>query len=211
MKDPYAALGLPRTASKEELTAKYTELKSLYGEQRFKPGEEGNEGARLLHELEESWLTVQKDIDERDNAAAFGPVSDSAATYSRVDALIREGKYSEAQSLLDSITDRQGEWHYFQSIVFYKREWLAEAKTQLEMAIQCEPNNAKYKNALDKLNLVIGNPGANPGNMNNGTFNNAPPPVQPAPMNSDDGMNACSTCCCAYLLTDCCCNMMRCM
>lgn len=210
MKDPYVVLGLPRTASKEELTAKYNELKSIYSEQRFKPGEEGNEGARLLHELEEAWLTVQRDIDERAGAETLGASGDDNAVYARVDSLIREGKYSEAQNLLDSITDRQGEWHYFQSIVFYKREWLVEAKTQLEMAIQCDPYNNKYKNALDKLNMVIGNPGANPGNMNNGTFNNAPPTIQQPPID-DNGMNACSTCCCAYLLTDCCCNLMRCM
>ncbi|MFR6640254.1 MAG: hypothetical protein ACLUSP_01965 [Christensenellales bacterium] len=41
--------------------------------------------------------------------------------------------------MLDSINDRDGQWHYYQSIVYYKREWLTESKRQLEEAIACDP------------------------------------------------------------------------
>ena len=58
MKDPYAILGLDKTADPETLKAKYQELHDLYGEQRFKSGEEGNEGARKLQELEEAWVVI---------------------------------------------------------------------------------------------------------------------------------------------------------
>lgn len=216
MKDPYAVLGLDKSASPEALKAKYDELHDLYGEQRFKSGEEGNEGARKLQELEEAWVLISANIEQANRTASFD------GDYGNVDSLIRQGKYNEAQDILDSIQDRNGEWHYMQAIVFYKREWLTEAKTQLEMALRDEPDNPKYRASLDKLNLSMNggpqpaqaqpnNGQANYGGYNNGGQpygdNNYPPQQQQQPA---DMANCLSSCCCAYCLTDCLCSAMRC-
>ncbi len=227
MKDPYAVLGLSRDSDPELLKSKYNELHELYGEQRFKAGEEGNEGARKLQELEEAWVIISANIEKDANSAAFG------GDYSQIDSLIRAGKYNEAQDILDSITVRKGEWHYMQAIVFYKREWLTEAKTQLEMALQDDPNNEKYRSSLDKLKLTL-NGGApqkpdqsqfdrnnggqynggqynggqyNGGQYNGGQNNGDYPPQQ---QQADQMANCLSSCCCAYCLTDCLCSSMRC-
>ena len=210
MKDPYSVLGLSRDSDPELLKAKYKELHDIFGEQRFKSGEEGNEGARKLQELEEAWVLISADIERTNKQTAFG------ADYDKIDSLIREGKYNEAQDMLDSITERKGEWHYMQAIVFYKREWLIEAKTQLEMALQDDPNNSKYRNSLDKLNMTLsGGPrpqqqqtyANNGGSMgqDNGPYNGGGQPQQ-----GDQMANCLSSCCCAYCLTDCLCSAMRC-
>ncbi len=206
MKDPYAVLGLERTSDPELLKARYKELHDLYGEQRFKAGEEGNEGARKLQELEEAWVIVNANIEKDGQKVAFG------GDYGQIDRLIRDGKYNEAQDLLDSISDRKGEWHYMQAIVFYKREWLTEAKTQLEMALQDDPGNVKYQSSLDKLKLAINGPAAAPppAQPQNGQYNGSYE-QQPAPADQADNMANClSSCCCAYCLTDCLCSTMRC-
>ena len=39
-----------------------------------------------------------------------------------------------------------------QSVVFYRKNWINESKKQLEIAIQLEPDNDKYKEAYKKLN-----------------------------------------------------------
>lgn len=208
MKDPYAVLGLGKDADPELLKYKYNELHALYSEQRFKAGEEGNEGARKLQELEEAWVIISANL-EKDKGAAFD------GDYGRVDKLIRDGKYNEAQDILDSISDRRGEWHYMQAIVFYKREWLTEARTQLEMAIQDDPHNEKYRSSLDKLNLTIQNPGAQvfqqpPQGQYQNPYGDAgynPPPQQDS---ASDMANCLSSCCCAYCLTDCLCSTLRC-
>lgn len=215
MKDPYSVIGLSRDSGSELLRARYKELHDLYSEQRFKSGEEGNEGARKLQELEEAWVLISSDIEKTESKSAFG------GDYSQIDLLIRDGKYNEAQDMLDSITERKGEWHYMQAIVFYKREWLTEAKTQLEMALQDDPNNSKYRNSLDKLNLTIGGgprpapqqPHANNGNYNNsnngGGYYGGGYYGEPG-QNPNDMANCLSTCCCAYCLTDCLCSSLRC-
>ncbi|MDE7405700.1 MAG: hypothetical protein K2M89_02355 [Clostridiales bacterium] len=213
MKDPYKVLGLDKSADPETIKAKYQELHDLYGEQRFRSGEEGNEGARKLQELEEAWVLISSDL-SRDTVSG-GNVGD----FGTVDGLIRQGKYDEAQDILDSIQNRNGEWHYMQAIIFYKREWLTDSKTQLEMAIREDPNNAKYRSSLDKLNLSMGggqstaqnqqNPNVNPNNYG-GQYNNQPPYNDYGGGQQQDMSNCLSTCCCAYCLTDCLCNAMRC-
>ena len=211
MKDPYKVLGLEKDADPELIKSKYEELHDLYGEQRFRSGEEGNEGARKLQELEEAWALISADLD-RDtvNTATDG------GAFAQVDDLIRQRKYDEAQSILDSVQNRGGEWHYMQAIIFYKREWLTDSKTQLEMALREDPNNSKYRASLDKLNLAMGggqaqqtqNPNQNYGGqtVNNGQpYNDYGGQQQP-----QDMANCLSSCCCAYCLTDCLCNAMRC-
>ena len=212
MKDPYAIFGLDKDTDPEVLKAKYNELHDLYSEQRFKSGEEGNEGARKLQELEEAWVVISANLERDKQTSEFN------GDYSQVDALIRQGKYNEAQDMLDGISDRRGEWHYMQAIVFYKREWLTEAKTQLEMALREDPNNTKYRTSLDKLNMSMGGDFGGPQqqqqpyNNNGGYYNQQPPnnnngyPQQ----QPDDMANCLSSCCCAYCLTDCLCNAMRC-
>lgn len=201
VKEPYKVLGLDKDTPPEQLEAKYEELKGIYGEQRFLAGEEGNEGARKLMELEEAWTLVKADIGKQQAKEKFG------GDYGQIDNLIKSGKYDEAQSALDEVTDRSAEWHYFQSIVFYKRDWLTESRKQLEQAVEMDPGNAKYKTALDKLKMVMGSAEVNPQ-----TLGNQGGPQQQMPQ-QDPGLaggNCLANCCCAYCLTDCCCNMMQC-
>lgn len=208
MKDPYKVLGVDSSASFDEMKEKYDKLHAEYSEQMFAAGEVGNEGARKLQELDEAWESISAS-----RAADSVSAPDGKDDYKRIDEFIRDGKYNEAQDVLDSVQDRGGEWHYMQAIVFYKREWLGDAKTQLEMALRCEPNNAKYRSSLDKLNMAMGIGGQEK--------QNNPPPRAAQPQNTtyDDGQqstpandmsNCLSTACCAYCLTDCLCNSMRC-
>ena len=203
VKEPYKVLGLSEDSSFEELKARYEELKKQYGEQRFLAGEEGNEGARKLMELEEAWTAIQTDIERRTAKERFG------GDYGHIDELVKQGKYDEAQSMLDSVSDRTAEWHYFQALVFYKRDWLTESKQQLEMAVEMDPRNTKYKTALDKMNMVIGNPNTNAQNLGNNQQSQQQQQPYGDP-NAAMGMNCLSNCCLAYCLTDCCCNLMQC-
>lgn len=198
MKNPYEILGLNESCSFEELKARYEQLKNEYSEGRFRPGEEGNEAARKLTELEQAW----QDISARQTVAEAVDGS-GGNDFAYVDKLIKEQRYDEAQAALDSMTVREGEWHYFQSIIYYKREWLSECKKQLEAAIECDPGNAKYKTALEKLNMVIGSATVDPKTL--GQDQIGPDPVQ---MQQQGDML--SNCCLAYCLTSLCCDCMHC-
>ena len=199
MKDPYEILGVDREAGYEVAEDKYKELKARYSEDRFLTGEAGNEAARKLSELEDAWRQITEEQEKQKAKQNFG------GDLGQIDNMIKEGRYDEAQAALDGIADRSAEWHYLQSIIYYKREWMSDCKTQLEMAVNKEPWNGKYRTALDKLNMIMGNPNTDPRTIG------VDPNMQMPPQ--EDGRmcgNACSNCCLAYCLTDCCCSMAQC-
>jgi len=154
LKDVYAILGLSRDSSEQELRSRYEELRAKYGEQRFMHGDEGNEGARKLMELEEAWFIISADLEKAKAAKEFG------GDYGQIESLIKDGRFDDAQRILDEIKVRTAEWHYYQSIIFYKREWLVESRAQLAMAVSMDPNNRKYADALERLDNLMANPKA---------------------------------------------------
>lgn len=154
LKDAYEILGLTRDSSEQELKARYEELRAKYSEERFLPGDTGNEGARKLMELEDAWIIIFADLEKIRIAREFG------GDFGQIESLIKEGKYDEAQRIMDEVKVRTAEWHYYQSIIYYKREWLRESRAQLAMAVSMDPNNAKYSEALNRLDSLMANPKA---------------------------------------------------
>lgn len=234
MKDPYSILGLDKSSSKEELEAKYKELKAIYSEGRFLPGAEGMKAARNLNDLENAWLDICEDLRARDTVSKFsGSVNKEQATDTAAevnaeevksesielkaeevkkesvetdalafaDSLIKEKKFDEAQKVLDDINDRNAEWHYLQSRIYYNREWISECKKHLEIAISTDPTNDKYKRTLDKLNQIIGNKNANPENLHAEGQQ-----AQFEQQNMDAG-NSLLNCCSTYCLMSMCCDL----
>lgn len=139
---------LKEGATKEEITAAYNELRAKYLEERFLDGEAGNNAAKMLTKIETAYSELMSEFDETNTD--FGD-----NTFSKVEELIRANDLAEAQRALDSFNERGAQWHYLQSVVFYKKNWMNESKKQLEIAIQLEPNNDKYKETYKKLNDKI--------------------------------------------------------
>lgn len=140
----YQILGVSEFASEEEIRVRYEELKKKYSEERWQDGEAGNEAARMLNKIE----TAYREIAE---SRRGGNVSDGTGVLDEVAAAIKNGDLSGAQLKLDNSNDRNAEWHYLQSVLFYRKNWMNESKKQLEIAMQMDPNNAKYKDAYDRL------------------------------------------------------------
>ena len=147
MSEYYKFLGVSETATDEEIEYAYTMLKEKYKKDRFLEGEEGNIAAKNLTRLEVAYSEIKRERAER----YFGEGSD----YATISALIKEGKLDVAQSKLDAFSERDAEWHYLQSIIFYKKNWINESKKQLEIALSINPNNEKYKSSYEKLNAKI--------------------------------------------------------
>lgn len=138
-------LGLSAGATREEITEAYRVLKAKYLEERFMDGEVGNNAARMLTRIETAYSELTKEMSE--NVTTGG-----GDAFTRVEELIKAGDLQEAQRALDNFNERGGRWHYFQSVVFYRKNWTNESKKQLEIAMQLEPDNEQYKEAYRKLN-----------------------------------------------------------
>ena len=149
MQEYYKILGVSEYASDAEIEEKYAKLKEKFSRERFYEGEIGNEAARNLTKLETAYAEIKQNRGNK--------VNDSGTSYnfSDVENLIKSGKLNDAQNRLDDISDRNAEWHYLQSVVFYKKNWINESKKQLEIALNMEPHNQKYSDAYSKLKQKI--------------------------------------------------------
>ena len=149
MQEYYKILGVSGNATDDEIDAQYTKLKEKYSRERFYEGEIGNEAARNLTKLETAYAEVKRNRGEK--------VQDGGTAYnfSEVENLIKSNKINEAQNVLDDISDRNAEWHYLQSVIFYKKNWINESKKQLEISLNMEPHNQKYSDAYSKLKQNI--------------------------------------------------------
>jgi len=142
-------LGLEEGATAEMIEQAYSSLRDKYREERFMEGEAGNEAARMLSKIETARSELLAELAESSDEAG------GSSSFSRVEDLIKSGDLQEAQRVLDSFNERNAQWHYLQSIVFYRKNWVNESKKQLEIAIQLDGENQKYKEAYQKLNEKI--------------------------------------------------------
>ena len=140
----YAVFGLTENATDEELKAKYEEFRAQYSEERFQEGEKGNIAAKKLTELENAYREITAQRAENK--------SDYEDKYEQIEEKIKSGDLQGAQYVLDSFDERDAKWHYYQSVVYYKKSWYNESKKQLEIACEMDKGEEKYKKELEKLN-----------------------------------------------------------
>ena len=140
--------GLSEGATKEEVTAAYESLRAKYLEERFMDGEVGNNAANMLTRIENAYNDLLREFSESAAASEEG-------SFTRVEELIKDGNLADAQRELDSFNERGAQWHFYQSKLFYRKGWVSESKKQLEIAIQLDPANEKYKETYKKLNEKI--------------------------------------------------------
>ncbi|MBR1890998.1 MAG: J domain-containing protein [Clostridia bacterium] len=140
----YKILGLSADATDEQIDKAYFELKAKYEEDRFLDGEEGNRAAQKLTELNSAYDEIKNYRSQRSGA-------ERGEKLSAIDQAIKDGDLMKAQQLLDEFDERSAEWHYLQSVVFYKKNWMNECKKQLEIAKQMDASNEKYSKTYDRL------------------------------------------------------------
>ncbi len=145
MQENYKILGISENATVEEIEKAYKVLKEKYSKERFYEGEVGNEAAKMLTKVETAYYEImssKKTTDEKKNVYV---------DFTGVEKAIKDGNLTLAQQLLDDISERNAEWHYLQSVIFYKKNWTNESKKQLEIALSMDPRNPKYATAYEKL------------------------------------------------------------
>ena len=201
MQEYYKILNIPEDATNEEVENAYQELKNKYSRERFLEGEAGNFAAKQLTRVETAYQEIMASR-RRDSKQTS---TDDSCEFSTIDSLIKEGNIALAQEKLDNITDRTAEWHYLQSVIFYKKNWINESKKQLEIAVSMDPKNKKYSDDLSKLKAKMeqtekqfksGNAYNNPNN----DYDN-----RQMGGNMSECESCCTTWCCTNLMCNLCC------
>lgn len=196
MKEFYEFLGLEESATDAEITQRYQELKEKYSEDRWLDGEAGNEAARSLTKLENAYREIMAERKDKSEN------TEGQSTFEEIAELLKADDIARAQEKLDAFNERNAEWHYLQAVVYYKKNWTNDSKKQLEIAMQMEPENQKYRAAYGKINAK------NDYKQQAAHQQQQQNPYANAPMDDGGQMggNACSdciSCCYTYLCVDC--------
>jgi len=208
--NPFVVLGISENATQEEILNAYKAKREYYQNHVFDDGEQGAEAARMINVVDQAY---QDAMEISMNRASVDGEGDSI--FNRVKEAIKSKNTDGAQALLDNMTTRNAEWHYYQSIVFYEKSWLSDSKKQLEIALQMEPSNSKYQRALDNLTKKID--GTNPykqnkdsysDQMNGGAYSQQARTQRTYDQHQADVEEGMCRACQALWCADCCCECM---
>jgi len=197
MKEFYEFLGLPETATDEEIIARYNELKAKYSEDRWLDGEEGNAAARNLTKLETAYKEIMSARKESKTN------TEGKDAYEEIAELLKNDKLAEAQARLDAFNERPAEWHYLQAVVYYKKNWTNDSKKQLEIAIEMDPTNQKYRAAYGKMNARNEQQNQQQYQQTQNPYNRGSSYNEPEQMGGGNACSECISCCYTYLCIDC--------
>ncbi len=199
--NPYEILGLTSSATRDEVEAKYNELRAKYQADRFLPGDAGEEASEKLQQIEVAYRDILQSYEEQKQTETFTEDED----YSEIQKLIANNQLDQAQAKLDERVVRDAEWHYVQSILFYKRNWFLESKKQLELACQMDPDNTRYKQSLEKLTKILASNTISPDQMRTSSSSAGGPYV-------GSGNGSCTgSHCLDCMMCNMCCDCMQCM
>ena len=163
MRDPYQVLGIPSTATDEEVKKAYRNLARKYHPDNYHDNPLEDLAQERMKEINEAYETIRTQrkaaqsggqsyggytggYSQGYNAGAYGGV------WQRVRLAISQVNLNLAEELLNAQTDHNGEWNFLKGAVCYKRGWMDEARRYYETAVQMDPGNAEYQRALDMLN-----------------------------------------------------------
>ena len=164
MRDPYSVLGVSQNASDDEVKKAYRELARKYHPDNYQNNPLADLAEEKMKEINEAYDTITK---QRAGGRAgssdrgYGGYQQRSGGYSdpiygRVRNLINAGDLDQAEQLLYEAGQKDGEWYFLSGSIAYRRGWLDEAMQNYTRAVQMEPNNMEYRQALAVMQRGVG-------------------------------------------------------
>lgn len=163
--DPYEVLGVRQGASEEEIKAAYKELVKKYHPDKYQNNPLADLAEEKLQEVNEAYDMLMK------NSSGSGYGSYSGAGYgngygqargntttpefNQVRRNIDAGNLQGAEDILNRSQNRNAEWMFLSGMLSYKRGWYDDAVNKVQQAVNMEPNNPEYSQALGQM-LSVG-------------------------------------------------------
>ena len=157
MRDPYQVLGVPSTATDEEVKKAYRDLARKYHPDNYHDNPLADLAQERMKEINEAYEAVQS---QRKAARAGGysgggyggyqaGYQSGGSRYQRIRMAISQGNLNLAEELLNAMTDHDAEWSFLKGAICYRRGWLDEARRYYQNAVNMDPDNQEYQRALD--------------------------------------------------------------
>ena len=172
--DPYEVLGVPRSASDEEIRTAYRELVKKYHPDKYVDNPLADLAQEKMAEINEAYELLTKTSGHTTTVAGNTYTYGSSGNYSGQGTGYGAGSYtsgsnskysshysvrealdrnqlSRAEQLLNSDGHRDAEWYFLAGILSYKKGYYDDAMGKVMYAINMDPNNAEYKAAYQQI------------------------------------------------------------
>ena len=167
--NPYEVLGLKPGASQEEIKSAYRKLIKQYHPDQYTNNPLKDLADEKMREINAAYDTLTKNSGSsssnnssyssnqnnsyNNNYSSSSSNSNSGGyNYVQVRTLLQSRRFREAENILNTISNRNAEWHYLYGVVLYNKGWYDQAATHLQTATSMDPNNFEYKQTLNSLN-----------------------------------------------------------
>ena len=154
MNDPYKVLNVSPSASDEEVKKAYRDLARKYHPDNYHDNPLADLAQEKMKEINEAYEQIQK---QRRAGSGYGAprqsyygttsngYSSADPTMQQIRLAIARGDISQAERLLNAVSDHNAEWSFLMGNVCYRRGWLDEAKRYFETACRMDPENPEYR------------------------------------------------------------------
>lgn len=156
MKDPYAVLGVPESATDEEVKRAYRELARKYHPDNYQNNPLADLAEEKMKEINAAYEEINKRRTggqgayqtSRAASSAGGAYYGGTPDLMRIRQAIRAGSLTEAEAMLNRYPDHNAEWHFLRGSIRFQRGWMDDARQDYQRAVELDPTNTEYRQAL---------------------------------------------------------------
>lgn len=163
MKDPYKVLNVSPDASTDTIKQAYRELARKYHPDNYAHNPLSDLAEEKMKEINEAYDQIMKERSEKSGggytsetggySSSYGQQSayGGSGIYARIRQYIVSGNLVQAEQMLQSVPDRNAEWYFLMGALSQRKGWFDEALRYYKTAVDMDPSNMEYRQALNMI------------------------------------------------------------
>jgi molecular chaperone DnaJ len=151
MGNPYEILGIKEGASEAEIKAAYKAMVKKYHPDRYQDNPLSDLAEEKLREVNEAYDYLMKFGSAGGSSTGGYQQSSAAPEFQQIRRDLDAGRLRQAEAALNRMQVKNAEWVFLNGMLAYKKGWYDEAASNIQQAVNMEPNNMEYRRTLNTL------------------------------------------------------------